>query len=116
MRAFIIRILQMAIQMLSPKKTHRDYYPANYSADDREVMDLNQVTSEVQFDPKQGLVSRKVLGTTFESTGYRHIGDGIHTFTAHGYVTPAGKERIEVFPGDRFYFTQGMEFHLLPRG
>jgi uncharacterized cupin superfamily protein len=56
------------------------------------------------------------MGTTFEGYDFTHVGNGIHVFTSHGYVIPAGKDRIEVFPGDRFYFTQGWEFRLLPRG
>lgn len=117
MREFLIRILQAAIQMLSPKKTPHVYYPPNYSPDDRLDVDLETMVCYPHIDPEKGLVSITVPGVTIEgTTGYRHDGDGMHTFTTHGHVTPTGKDRIEVFPGDRFYFTQDRKFRLLPRG
>lgn len=117
MRKFIIRILEAAIQMLSPKETPHVYYPPNYSPDDRWVTDLQtERCEEISVDWEKKIVTKTLAGITFEGSDYVHVGDGIHMFRSHGYVTPGRKDRMEVFSGDRFYITHGGEFHLLPRG
>ncbi|WP_028778355.1 hypothetical protein [Shimazuella kribbensis] len=108
MRAFVIRMLQAVIQMLTPKENTD--HPTESDWPTRMIEDLHDLTGEFRTNGSE-LLGFTLKGTIFEFTDSTPLGGGIHKITKHGFVTPAGKDRMKVVPGDRFYITWGGEFH-----